>query len=147
MGVWVGKFILLNLLFWRNENRLSRMIVVVLTVIIVLFYSIGYATWMGLSKTTFKDDCEEFYDGDKQVKVCADHGAKVGLFSVLFNIIYSVLFVIAILKKSDQDETQVCQGAQNVEMVIKPKSSPAPSNEEFHFIQANPDATSVKVQD
>lgn len=162
MGVWVAKLIFLILLFWRKEKRLGRMVVVVLTVIIALFYLIGYGVWMGLSKTTFKDDCEDFYDGDKQQKVCADDGAKFGLFSVLFNIVYSALFVLAILLKWHQDEEHSSNlPAQNAEVemrsndLLKPpndsntrgkESLKASSNEALQYIGASPQVVSDRVE-
>jgi hypothetical protein len=99
MGIWLGKLIVLIIMFWREDRTNRYKFVAIITPVISIIYAIGYAIWVGNSKVNFQGLCDDLYEGDSQAEACGDTGAKYGLASVVFNVCYAPLFIVVIVKK------------------------------------------------
>lgn len=95
----VVKFITLVKMFRKEDEIWMSRIVRMLQVIMTILYAIGFIIWIVASKTRINGSCNNLYDGDDPAEVCADFGAKFGLFSMVFNILYTPMFILVIQKK------------------------------------------------
>jgi hypothetical protein len=99
MALWLFNFVLLNLIFWKEDSRSRNLAVRILRVLMNLFLLVGYIAWMGSSKSNFEGLCDDLYDGDSQGEACAGAGAEFGLATLLFNVCYTPIFIVVIFKK------------------------------------------------
>ena len=102
--LWLIWTLLLIALILKKENKFIVTFSGILPIAVAILYIIGYTVWMRKSLSNFRGECDGYDDIsiddlDNQTEVCAETGAKFGLFTVLLNALYAPVFILVIDKK------------------------------------------------
>lgn len=106
---------------------------IILTIVIAVFYAIGYAVWMGTSMSSFTKECDQLYDENEQDTACGSVGPSFALFTLVYNICYAPLFACIIIRNfysSNKDSKNSREENKGVEMRVE--TSPQSPGQPVH---------------
>lgn len=109
--IWIVVSIQILRLIKGNSTFCARMSINVLSVTSCVFYGIGYAVWMGCSKSEFTTHCNDMYNEDDwpdtQKVACAETGAKFALATLILKIVYNALFLYYLKHKPFEEHSYI----------------------------------------